>query len=156
MATYRADVGIGREMVRDRYRQLALQYSPAIVGCLLVGLWLAPREGGASGFFLGMAVAWTLSAFVGGRYFAARYASHCRRYREPITVTLEPDAMRSESEHGSSLIRASSVARVRPGAESFVLEFTSGLYTALPRRHLSADEVAILDSWARTRRTRST
>ena len=148
MATYRVEFADLREWLWKRYGQIGLFYSPAIVGALVIALWLSMSRSTGAGFFAGLAVAWLATGLATVRDVRARSARLCQHYSEPVTVAIAPDALGTESVHGSGIVRKSGVVRVHAFSRSFAIEYPSGNAQIVPRRYLSGDELAVLEAWA--------
>jgi hypothetical protein len=139
-------------MLRAKIRAGWFRASPLLVACLIGTVVFAGSAPIYAAFIAGIGVTWLATCVAGSRVISARYARACRVYTEPVTVTLEKDGLRTETQHGGAVIRKSLIARTRAWPTAFVAEMANGQTAlVLPRVHLSPQEVAVLEGWANER-----
>jgi hypothetical protein len=149
VATFHVTAEDGREMLRANAKQTIRATAPWLVASLVVSALLARSAPAAATLVAGMGVAWLLSTIAAIRQANAAYTRVCRVYREPVRMTIDDDGLRTETEHGMSVVRRSMIVHTRALSKSFVVELATGQKAVLPRRHLSPEESAHLEAWVK-------
>lgn len=150
MATFRLLPEDGRDLVRLHTKVLLSSGGSWISACAVLSIAVAHRSPMLGTFIAGMGAAWLISTLTAVMSMRQRLRRHYRNQTEPMTVTMEGDAIRTETQHGVCLARRSGIARTIAARHTFIVEHVGGCYSVVPRKHLSSSESAFLEEWARS------
>ncbi len=153
MAHYRITPDdVAPELRREVVRYL-VAWSPWVIVPLAMGPWVHQNLPVPGAFLLGVGAGWLAMAVLQALQLRRNLTRLWTAYREPVTVTVGADVLRTESDHGHTEARRAFV-RVNEHRTAFIVENHAGVRLLLPKRHLSSEETTILREWVAPREAR--